>query len=96
MEKVQNCGKCDSQGLRYQEDIWGGYQNCINCGWENMVWAVSEDTEYGLVKWQNQTGQREGYAVHSASIGQAIPHDLRKRLLSPSVSDLVNDTKIVF
>ena len=96
MEQAKKCGKCDAKGLRYQEDMWGGDQNCINCGWENMVWRVSEDKESGLVRWQNETGQREGYAIHSASIGQAIPHDLRKRLLQPTVSDLVNDTKIAF
>ena len=90
MEKVQNCGKCDSQGLRYQEDMWGGYQNCINCGWENMVWNVSEDKEDGLLMWQNQTGHRDGYAVHSATIGGVIPHDLRKRLLQATVTDLAS------
>ena len=80
METGKNCGKCNTQGLRYQEDMWGGYENCIVCGWENMVWSVSQDKEASLVTWQNNTEQRSGYGVHSASIGGAVPLDLRRRL----------------
>ena len=50
MEMAKNCEKCNAQNLRYQEDMWGGYQNCFICGWEVMVWRVSEDVEYGLVR----------------------------------------------
>ena len=92
METVKNCRKCDSGSLRYQEDVWGGYQNCINCGWENMVWNVSEAKEEGLIAWQNHTGQRNGYAVHSASINGAMPLELRKSLISPSIGDMISNS----
>jgi len=89
MEQVKKCGKCDSQGLRYQEDIWGGYQNCINCGWEDMVWQVSEDKEDSLVGWQNHTEQRSGIAVHSATMSGAIPLELRKKLGAQTAGVLI-------
>jgi len=95
MEMAKNCEKCNAQNLRYQEDMWGGYQNCFICGWEVMVWRVSEGVEYGLVKWQDNTGQRDGFGVHSASIGGAIPRELKRRLQG-TTSDIINDTQMKF
>ena len=87
METVKNCRKCDSGSLRYQEDVWGGYQNCVMCGWENLVWNVSEDKEDSLIAWQNHTEQRHGFAVHRVGLGSAVPTELKKKLQGGDTAD---------
>ena len=74
------CRRC--QGfLKYEEDQWGGHQLCVACGWESMVYRVSEDREEAIMRHQLHNGQREGIAVGRASLsGVGIPADRKKRL----------------
>ena len=84
--KEKSCRKCQGY-LRYEEDQWGGSPNCVLCGWDNMVWRVSENREDAILRYQNHTGQRNGFAVHTANLSSAVPTELRRKLQGGSESD---------
>ena len=68
---MDNCEKCGNEFLQYQEDQWGGFHNCLLCGWEKMVWRVSENREDAIMWWQNRHGKREGQAISQINANTA-------------------------
>ena len=87
----KECRRC--QGfLKYEEDQWGGHQLCVTCGWENLVYRVSEDREDAIMRHQLHTEQREGLAVRSGSLtNQRLPVELIRRIHGGTEEDHIAD-----
>ena len=91
---MDNCQKCGNEFLQYQEDQWGGFHNCLICGWEKMVWSVSEKREDAITWWQNRNGKREGTAVAQLNTNSITRHKERvtaKEIEGKSEKQLVAD-----
>ena len=82
---MDNCQKCGNEFLQYQEDQWGGFHNCLLCGWEKMVWRVSEKREDAIMRFQLHSGKRDGEAVAQLSTNSITRH--KERMTAKLIQD---------
>jgi hypothetical protein len=61
---ISACEKCKGW-LKREEDKWGLHILCVNCGWEEALWTVSDKHADWLMSQDEVAGRRTGYGVRN-------------------------------
>ena len=77
---MKTCRRCTGF-LNYEDDQWGGHNSCVQCGWEESVWVISDQRADRIMAYQEDNEMRTGFGLRHVGLhSSGVPTELRKRL----------------